>query len=116
MTVPGFPNFFCIYGPNTNLVVNGSIVFFSECSMNYILGCLELLASKHKTWMEPKTEVFEVFNEKVDAQNSQMAWGLPGVDNWYKNAKGRVTQNWPFPLVDYWNATRAPNPDEFIFG
>jgi 4-hydroxyacetophenone monooxygenase len=37
------------------------------------------------------------------------------VTNWYKNAKGRVTQNWPFPLVDYWDATRAPNPDDFVF-
>ena len=30
MTVPGFPNFFTIYGPNTNIVVNGSIIFFSK--------------------------------------------------------------------------------------
>ncbi len=30
MTVPGFPNFFIIYGPNTNIVVNGSIIFFSR--------------------------------------------------------------------------------------
>ncbi len=33
MTVPGFPNFFAIYGPNTNIVVNGSIIFFSEASV-----------------------------------------------------------------------------------
>ena len=44
MTAPGFPNFFMIYGPNTNIVVNGSIIFFSECSVRYIVGCLKLLA------------------------------------------------------------------------
>jgi 4-hydroxyacetophenone monooxygenase len=113
--VPGYPNFFCIYGPNTNLVVNGSIVFFSECSMHYILGCLALLAQKKARTMEPKPQVFAQYNDRVDAANAQMAWGMEGVSNWYKNAKGRVTQNWPFPLVDYWEATRAPNPDDFVF-
>jgi 4-hydroxyacetophenone monooxygenase len=115
MTVPGYPNFFCIYGPNTNLVVNGSIVFFSECSMHYILGCLSLLAQRKARTMEPKPEAFARYNDRVDAANAQMAWGMEGVSNWYKNAKGRVTQNWPFPLVDYWEATRAPNPDDFVF-
>jgi len=27
-----------------------------------------------------------------------------------------VTQNWPFPLVDYWTATLAPNPTDFLIG
>ena len=44
MTAPGFPNFFMIYGPNTNIVVNGSIIFFSECAVRYIVGALKLLA------------------------------------------------------------------------
>ena len=44
MTHPGFPNLFTIYGPNTNIVVNGSIIFFSECAVRYIAGCLKLLA------------------------------------------------------------------------
>ncbi len=114
MTVPGFPNFFCIYGPNTNLVVNGSIVFFSECSMDYILASLELLAVRGET-MEPRRDVHDAYNARVDEANAKMAWGVEGVTNWYKNAQGRVTQNWPFPLVDYWNATRAPNPDDFVF-
>jgi 4-hydroxyacetophenone monooxygenase len=45
-----------------------------------------------------------------------MAWGAPQVTSWYKNAKGRVSQNWPFPLVDYWTATLAPNPADFVLG
>ncbi len=45
MTVPDFPNLFCLYGPNTNLVANGSIIFFSECEVRYLLECIrELLA------------------------------------------------------------------------
>ncbi|MFI4936445.1 MAG: NAD(P)-binding domain-containing protein [Caulobacterales bacterium] len=114
MTTPGFPNFFMIYGPNTNIVVNGSIIFFSECSVRYILGCLELLAQTGAQTLEVRGDVHDAFNVKVDAANALMAWGSPHVTSWYKNEKGRVSQNWPFPLVDYWKATLTPNPADFL--
>jgi 4-hydroxyacetophenone monooxygenase len=113
MTTPGFPNLFMIYGPNTNIVVNGSIIFFSECSVRYIVGCLKHLAETGARAMEPKREVHDAFNARVDAANGLMAWGAPQVSSWYKNEKGRVTQNWPFALVDYWRATLAPDPGDF---
>lgn len=116
MTVPGFPNFFCIYGPNTNLVAQGSIVFFSECSVRYIVGALDLLQARGAAVLEPTREAHDAYNAAVDAENVQMAWGLPGVTNWYKSETGRVSQNWPFPLVDYWRLTRAPDPANFVFG
>jgi 4-hydroxyacetophenone monooxygenase len=114
MTTPGFPNLFMIYGPNTNIVVNGSIIFFSECSVRYIVGCLKLLAEEDADTIEVRRDVHDAFNVKVDKANALMAWGAPQVTSWYKNATGRVSQNWPFPLVDYWTATVTPNPDDFI--
>jgi 4-hydroxyacetophenone monooxygenase len=114
MTTPGFPNLFMVYGPNTNIVVNGSIIFFSECSVRYIVGALKLMAERDLATMEVRRDVHDAFNVKVDAANALMAWGSPHVSSWYKNAKGRVSQNWPFPLVDYWNATVSPNPDDFV--
>ena len=116
MTTPGFPNLFMLYGPNTNIVVNGSIIFFSECSVRYILGCLKLMAETGAETLEVRRDVHDAFNAKVDAANAQMAWGAPQVTSWYKNETGRVSQNWPFPLVDYWQATLAPNPDDFVLG
>jgi len=114
MTIPNFPNLFVMYGPNTNIVVNGSIIFFSECETRYILGAIELLLKTGSSEIEVKKDVHDAFNEKVDAQNARMAWGVPQVTSWYKNQKGRVSQNWPFPLIDYWKATLAPDPGDFI--
>jgi 4-hydroxyacetophenone monooxygenase len=111
--VPGFPNFFMLYGPNTNIVVNGSIIFFSECGVRYILGCLKLLAETGSSALEVRPEVHDAFNASIDAANAQMAWGASEVRSWYKNDTGRVSQNWPFPLVDYWRATLAPDPGDF---
>ncbi len=115
ITMPNFPNLFVMYGPNTNIVVNGSIIFFSECEIRYILGCVELLLRKGYAAMEPKQDVHDAFNARVDAGNRLMAWGVPQVSSWYKSASGRVSQNWPFALVDYWEATQAPNPADFEF-
>ncbi len=115
ITVPGFPNLFMMYGPNTNIVVNGSIIFFSECEIRYIVGCIEMLLRNGCAVMEPKKSVHDAYNEAIDAANALMAWGVPQVTSWYKNAKGRVTQNWPFPLVDYWSRTREPDPADFEF-
>lgn len=114
MTTPGFPNLFMIYGPNTNIVVNGSIIFFSECAVRYIVESLKMMAEKGVDMMEVRQEVHDDFNVRVDAENLKMAWGTPNVNSWYKNEKGRVTQNWPFSLIEYWQATIAPNPDDFI--
>jgi 4-hydroxyacetophenone monooxygenase len=113
--VPDFPNMFVIYGPNTNLVVNGSIILFAECSVGYALGCLKLLAERNCNTVEVRPEVYESYNATLDRENARMAWGLPQVHSWYKNDKGRVTQNWPYPTLAYWQATRSPDPAELRF-
>ena len=115
LTVPGFPNFFCLYGPNTNIVVNGSIIFFSECEVRYVMGCLKMLLERDEASMDCKQDIHDAFNEDIDVANEQMAWGLPGFNSWYKNENGRVTQNWPYQLIDYWSATREPDPSDYNF-
>jgi 4-hydroxyacetophenone monooxygenase len=113
MTVPGFPNLFCLYGPNTNIVINGSIVYFSECAVRYILGCLELALRQGARAVEVRKDVHDAFNEQVDAGNRAMAWGVSKVNSWYKNEHGHVAQNWPFTLLEYWQRTQCPDPEDF---
>lgn len=115
MTVPGFPNLFCLYGPNTNLAHGGSIMFHSECQVHYLLGCLSLLLGGNHASMQCTQAAHDAYNARVDAEHERMIWSLPGVSNWFKNAAGRVTTNSPFRLVDYWAMTRAPDPTDFTF-
>ncbi len=116
ITVPGFPNLFCLYGPNTNLVANGSIIFFSECEVRYTLGCLRLLLETGHQWLDCKPDVYESYGAWVDAGNAKMAWGASEVNSWYKNAAGKVTQNWPSTLLEFWSRTRQPDPDDYSWG
>jgi 4-hydroxyacetophenone monooxygenase len=110
--VPGFPNLFCLYGPNTNIVINGSIVYFSECGVRFVLDCLRLLHERDAAALTVRQEVHDDFNAAVDAENRSMAWGVSTVNSWYKNETGRVAQNWPFTLLEYWRRTKAVDPDD----
>ena len=108
ITVPDFPNFFCLYGPSTNLAHAGSIIFHSECQVRYAMGCLRaLLESGHRV-MDCRQDVHDAFNAKLDARLAQMVWSHPGMTSWYKNSQGRVITTSPWRLVDYWSWTREP--------
>ncbi len=115
-TIEGFPNLFCLYGPNTNLVLHGaSIIFISECAANYVLeGVRSLLQGKARS-LRVKPEVYAGYNERLDEANAMRAWGFSKVSSWYKNAKGRVTQNWPFSALELWRRTRHLDVNDYEF-
>lgn len=115
ITVPGFPNLFLLYGPNTNLVVNGSIVFFSEAEVEYVLACLDHLVEHGHRSMEPTQQALEDYYVRLDEASARTAYGLAGVTSWYKSASGRVTQNWPLSTLEFWEMTRAPDPAHYRF-
>jgi 4-hydroxyacetophenone monooxygenase len=96
-------------------VINGSIIYFSECGVRYILGLVRCSWRRGGVRsLEVRPDVHDRFNEAVDAENRAMAWGWSDVNSWYKNALGRVSQNWPFTLLEYWNAPEAPDPEDYV--
>ena len=115
ITVPNFPNFFIMYGPNTNLAHGGSIVFHGECQIRYILGCIDLLLEKNHKIMDCRQEPFEEYNSNVDTEHSKMVWTHDKVNSWYRNGNGRVITNSPWRLVDYWNFTKEPKEEDYKF-
>ncbi len=113
ITMPNFPNLFCLYGPNTNIVINGSIIYFSECEVFYVQQCLKALLADGHAALDCRPEVLDRYQRWVDEGNRSMAWGVSDVNTWYKNKEGKITQNWPFSLLDYWTQTRDVNLEDF---
>ncbi|WP_448627670.1 flavin-containing monooxygenase [Geodermatophilus sp. URMC 64] len=106
VSVPGFPNLFIVFGPNSGVVVNGSSVFMGECAVEYSVAAIgALLRSGHRA-LDVRPSVVESFCERVDAANRLRAWGASQVSSWYKNAFGRASQVWPFSLLEYFTLTR----------
>ena len=113
ITVPDFPNLFCLYGPATNLAHAGSIIFHSECQVRYVMGCLNALLEGGHRAMDCKADVHDAFNARLDQALEKMVWSHPGMSSWYKNSEGHVTTTSPWRLVDYWSWTREPDLDDY---
>jgi len=115
ITVPGFPNFFMMYGPGTNLAHGGSLIFHSECQMRYITGCIEtLVGGEHRT-MEPRAEVAAEWHARSQAEIQTLVWSHPSVtSSFFKNTDGEIHIVSPWRLVDYWTWTNEPDVTEFI--
>ena len=117
ITVPGFPNLFCLYGPGTNLAHGGSLIFHAECQVRYILGCLKLVLERGQASLECRQEVHDEYNERLAAALERMVWSHRSIrSSWYRNAEGRVTVLSPWRLLDYWRWTREPRAEEFELG
>jgi cation diffusion facilitator CzcD-associated flavoprotein CzcO len=93
ITVSGFPNFFMLYGPNTNLGGN-SIIYMLEGQIAYVLGAIQVLEAEGLDWLDVRPDVQGSFNAWVDAASRTSVW-QSGCSSWYTTASGRNTNNWP---------------------
>jgi 4-hydroxyacetophenone monooxygenase len=113
MTMPGFPNLFFTYGPNTN-PVGGSYIFIGECQTRYIVDLLSTVIDSGAGAVECRPEAHAEYNRRLDAAHDQMVWTHPGMETYYRNAAGRVVTNMPWRVVDYWRMTARPQLDEYV--
>lgn len=115
ITVPGYPNLFCMYGPGTNLASGGSLIFHSECQMRYITSCLEHLISSGHRSMEPRQDRCDDWVRRSQDEMSRMVWAQPSITHsFYKNSFGEVYTLSPWRLVDYWTWTRNVDAGDFV--
>jgi len=114
ITVPDFPNLFCLYGPATNLAHAGSIIFHSECQVRYTTACLQALIERGARAMECRREVYDDYTQRLIAELETLVWSHPAADSWYRNRAGRVVTTSPWRLADYWKWTRAPNLEDYM--
>ncbi|MGW4061380.1 flavin-containing monooxygenase [Amycolatopsis sp. NPDC004747] len=103
MTVPGFPNLFCVYGPNTNLGA-GSIIYMIERQARYIRQAVERLSRPGVCYLDVRPEVEERYDREVQQRLGHSVWSA--CTSWYRQADGRVTTNWPGLVTEYDRRTR----------
>ena len=111
--VPGYPNFFCLYGPNTQFGHGGSLITVLERQMHYVMSLLRAMFARQFTQVDVRKSVNDAYNAKVDYTHAGMVWTYPGVETYYKNSKGRIVINNPFRILDVWRMTEAADLDEF---
>jgi 4-hydroxyacetophenone monooxygenase len=109
IAVPGYPNFFCMQGPNTGLGHGGSAIFQSECQARYIVSCIVAMLEQGIVAIDVKQPAHDDYVARVDAHHERMVWTHPGMSTYYRNRFGRAVSVMPWRLVDYWGQTHDPD-------
>lgn len=110
LSVPGFPNFFMLYGPNTNLGHN-SIVYMLESQIAHVLACRAQLAANKATTIEVNEGRYTHFTDAVQARLANSVWA--GCRSWYIDDNGHNSASWPGFTLSYRWLTKHPPRDAY---
>ena len=113
MAVPEFPNFFMLYGPNTNVGSN-SVIFMLEAQARYILRALKYMRRKHKAYVAVRPAAMAAFIAKIDEWMEGTVW-LTRCSNYFRASNGRVVTQWPRSARAFWGMTRRFRAADYAF-
>lgn len=91
--VPGFPNLFVCYGPNTNLG-GSSIIVMLEAQAHAMRLALDEMRRRGAERVEVTPAAEQAWDDEVQGELAHSAWAH--CDSWYRHpVSGRITSNWP---------------------
>ena len=115
VTVPNFPNLFCLYGPGTNLAHSSSLFFHSEYQMSHAMDVIHLTLASAARRVEVRRDVHDVYADWHQREISQLVWAHPSIaHSHYKNPAGKVYTLSPWPIDQYWEMTRVLDPNDYV--
>ena len=113
VTVPDFPNFFIVNGPNTNAGHGGSAIHPTEFQVRYIMQAIRHLVVNETGALEVDRKKFERYNEQLDEALAQCIWSHKGMTTYYRNDAGRIVVSSPWTYIDYWGRIREFDPSDY---
>ena len=113
MAVPGFPNFFMLYGPNTNVGSN-SVIFMLEAQANYVVRVLKHMRRRGKRYVAVRPQAMSDFLAKIDRWMEGTVW-TTRCSNYFRAANGRVVTQWPRSARVFWTMTRRFKRGDYDF-
>lgn len=111
ITVPGFPNLFLVYGPNTNLG-GSSIISMMEPQAAYIGQVVDALRDGRLRLAEVRDDVARAYDEEIQDRLRGSVW--QSCSSWYATGSGRVTTNWPGLVSEYRRRTAVARLEDFV--
>jgi cation diffusion facilitator CzcD-associated flavoprotein CzcO len=103
LTVSGYPNFFMLYGPNTNGV--SSILFMHEAQAHYVAGALAFMRRRGRTALDVRRSVMERYNARIQRRLRGTVWSAD-CSNYFRTAAGKIVTQLPYRASEYWLRTR----------
>jgi cation diffusion facilitator CzcD-associated flavoprotein CzcO len=111
LSVPGFPNLFLIYGPNTN-GGTGSVIYTIEAGIAHVIDALRTLERTGARRLEVRQEAFEGFQRELREALGETVWHT-GCTNWYVDQNGNDPNQWPWLWSTYRRRTARIDPNAY---
>ena len=108
MSVPGFPNLFLLYGPNTN-GGTGSVIYTIEAAVNHVIAALDELDRADARRIEVRRQAAEAFDRELRTALKDTVWHT-GCTSWYVDANGNDPNQWPWLWSQYRRRTATIDP------
>lgn len=119
MTVPGFPNLFMLYGPNSQPVASGSgLPTWFEIWTRYIADGIVGMLEDGRSAMEIRKDAFDQYNEQLQKEAQKLIYlSEQGAmkKNYYVNEFGRLQFNAPWNGEDYFAMCEAVQKEHFDY-
>lgn len=110
-TLPGFPNFITVSGPNT-VTGHASVIFTDEVQINYALKLLKPVTSSLLTSVEPTVAALNKYNDWISRRLRNSVWTQ--CVSWYRaGSQGKIFSTFPGPVVLLWWFMRKVNWADF---
>ena len=111
MSVPGFPNMFLLYGPNTN-GGTGSVIYTIEAGINHVIAALGELERADARRIEVRRDAAERFDRELRAALAESVWHT-GCTSWYVDENGNDPSQWPWLWSTYRRRTASIEPGAY---
>jgi cation diffusion facilitator CzcD-associated flavoprotein CzcO len=111
LSVPGFPNMFLLYGPNTN-GGTGSVIYVIEAGVAHVIAALDALQRTNADRIEVRRERADAFNRELRTALAGTVWHT-GCTSWYLDENGNDPNQWPWTWSAYRRRTRRLEPSAY---
>jgi hypothetical protein len=96
ITVPGFPNFYLLYGPGTN---GGDIVSMLEAQARYVVRAVKRMRRERVTAIEVRPAFEQRWYRWLQSKMKGTSWVVS--NNYFKSQTGKVVTQWPYGNTPY---------------
>jgi cation diffusion facilitator CzcD-associated flavoprotein CzcO len=96
ITVPGFPNFFMLYGPGTN---GGEIVIMLESQAEFAVRAIKRMMRARATAVEVKPRFAQRWHRWLQSKMEGTSWTM--TNNYFTSPTGKIVTQWPYGNLQY---------------
>ncbi|MEK6670079.1 NAD(P)/FAD-dependent oxidoreductase [uncultured Aquabacterium sp.] len=112
-SLPGFPNFFVVTGPNTG-IGHTSAIFVIEAQMEYIRRAIQAVQQKGAKTIEVKPQAEADYTTMIHREMKQTVWQSGGCTSWYKSKSGHVIAMFPGFSFTFRQMAKAFKPGDHV--